>query len=117
MIKLGSLLWISRKSRCWPGSYLEALGGLHFQTQSDCWKSPVPYDCRKELPISWLAASQGLVFAPRDVTLVLAFGPLCIKASNVCQVLLTGSSLTFPSAVSLSCFQLEKIAQEVKIQA
>lgn len=90
MAKLGSLLWISWKSRCWLDPYLETLGGFHFQTQSDCWQNPVPYDGRASVCIAWLAANWGLVFTPRAVILALACGPLNLKASKVYKILLTG---------------------------
>lgn len=90
MAKLGSLLWISWKSRCWLDSYLETLGGFHFQTQSDCWQNPVSYDGRAKVHIAWFAANWGLVLAPRAVILVLAMWTPKSQSQQGVSILLTG---------------------------
>ena len=71
-------------SRCLQGwTFIWKLWGrIHIQAHSSCWQNPVPCRCRKDVSVSLLAVSQGLLSATRGHQYSSSCGYPPLQASN-----------------------------------
>lgn len=66
----------------WLNYYLEFLGQTYFQAHSCCWQNSVPVVVKTEILVSYLAVSQGLLWASKGCVYSLIQGGLHLQANN-----------------------------------
>jgi len=60
------------KARCRPGLPSPLRLKVLFLAHLGCWQNSVPFGCRTEALVFWLAVGQGFLLAPRNHLQVLA---------------------------------------------